>query len=419
VVGDVRVPGDKSIGHRAVIFGSLATGTTIIDNFSFGEDNNSTVEIFRRLGVPILPTGPNRLQIHGVGTEGLRAPTGDLDCGNSGTTMRLLSGMLAGQPFESRLVGDESLSRRPMRRVIEPLRQMGAMIDAAREDNFPPLQIRGNTALQAIRYQLPVSSAQIKSCLLLAGMWAEGATQITDPGPSRDHTERMMQHFGVKLRRRGSSLVIEKPAPFEGREIDVPGDISSAAFFLALGAALPESELVVRRVGINATRTGVFDVMRQMGVELELLNVDESAGEPIADVLVRGSQLRGTTIEGEMVVRAIDEFPIICVLAAVARGTTRIRNAEELRVKESDRIAAMANELSGFGVPVEEHRDGLTIHGGNPLIGSRAQSYGDHRVAMSLAILGCLADGTTEIMNVDCIGTSFPTFRTILHELSR
>lgn len=415
--GGFPVPGDKSLCHRAVILAAIADGDSEISNFSGGADNQATVGIFRQLGVAIHEDGPDRLEVHGVGIRGLRAPTTALDCGNSGTSMRLLAGLLAGQEFDSILTGDDSLCRRPMRRVIDPLRQMGATIEAAGDDNYAPLILHGFRRLHGLEYQMPVSSAQIKSCLLLAGLYADAPTVVRDPGPSRDHTERMLRWLGVKTDFGPGYATIDPSDGFTGRTFDVPGDPSSAAFMLALAAAIPGANVTARNVCVNATRVGFFEILAEMGAEVRYSAHHERVGEPVADVTVSGAELRGIALGGERLVRAIDEFPIICTLAALARGRTVISDANELRVKETDRISAMAGELSNLGATVEEHASGLVIQGGAPLRGSRVQSHGDHRVAMALAIAGCFAEGVTEIEDTACVGTSYPGFRTALTEL--
>lgn len=406
LAGRVRVPGDKSIGHRSLLIGALCDGAVEVTGLSDGEDNRSSAKILGQMGVRIERHGGGRATVHGVGLEGLSAPEGPLDCGNSGTTMRLTLGILAGQPFEATLVGDHSLSRRPMRRVLEPLKAMGLEVVAARDGNYPPLTVRGRRPLTAIHYASPIASAQIKSAVLLAGLWADGATTVTEPEVSRDHTERMLAYL-----KDGRRLV--------ARPIHVPGDLSSAAFMLGAGLLVPGSEVVVEDVGVNPTRTGFLDVLAAMGVEVARGQARELNGEPAADLAVRFGTLRGTRISGALTVRAIDELPLIATLASRAEGATEIRDAHELRVKESDRIAQTAAMLRSFGVAVDEHEDGLTVHGDpdRALTAGRIDADGDHRIAMCASLLALIAPGGSEILGAETIATSFPTFHEALMTL--
>lgn len=406
--GEICAPGDKSISHRAIILGALAQGKSEVTNFCPGEDTHRTISAFRALGIRIEGSDTS-FSVWGQGLDGLSEPPDVIDAGNSGTTMRLLAGVLSGQHFFSVLTGDGSLRSRPMKRVTEPLRAMGAVIDGRNEGDYAPLAIRGGT-LSPLVYRSPVASAQIKSALLLAGLYAEGETEVTEPSSSRDHTERMLRAMGAnidtaetRVRLRGRPQL----APFS---LVVPGDISSAAFFLVAAAILPESEILVRKVGINPLRAGVLEVLRHMGAEIALTNVQDCGGEPVADITVKGSQLKATTISGELIPRTIDEVPILAVAAACAEGTTVIRDAHELRVKETDRIAAMAAGLRQFGVAVEEYPDGMAITGQPHLRGAEVASCGDHRIAMAFAIAGLTASGTTVVQDTESIATSFPDF---------
>ena len=404
--GRVRVPGDKSIGHRALLIGALCDGDVAVTGLSDGEDNRSSARILGQMGVVIERHGEGRATVHGVGLDGLRAPTGPLDCGNSGTTMRLVLGILAGQTFEATLVGDHSLSRRPMKRVLEPLRQMGLEVLDAKDGNYPPITVRGRRPLRAIHYASPIASAQVKSAIMLAGLWADGDTTVTEPELSRDHSERMLAYL-----KDGRRLA--------ARPIHVPGDLSSAAFLLGAAMLVPGSDVVVEDVGTNPTRTGFIDVLAAMGLTVEQGAVADKNGEPSADLRVRYGPLRGTRIAGELAVRAIDELPLIATLASRAAGPTEIRDAHELRVKESDRIAQTAAMLRSFGVPVDEHEDGMTVHGDpeRPLTAGRIDADGDHRIAMCASLMAMVAPAGTEILGADTIATSFPTFHEALMAL--
>ena len=406
--GELSVPGDKSISHRAVMFGSLASGTTEITHFLKGADCLSTIGCFRQMGVEI-EEQKDRILVRGRGLHGLSAPSSVLDCGNSGTTTRLISGILAGQSFSSQLTGDASIRKRPMGRIIRPLRQMGASIESLSGNDCAPLRIEGQP-LHAISYDSPVASAQVKSCVLLAGLYADGPTSVTEPALSRNHTELMLSSLGAELTRRGTTATINPEPVLTGTSIHVPGDISSAAFFLAAGLMVPGSEILLKNVGINPTRDGILRVIRAMGGSLEILNRTNSGGEEAADLLVRSSSLHGTVLEGELIPTLIDEIPVIAVLAAFAEGTTIIRNAEELKVKESNRLDIMVDGLSRMGADIEGTDDGMIIRGGKSLHGAVIDSHLDHRIAMSFAVAALAADGETEILDADCVNISYPEF---------
>ena len=406
--GELSVPGDKSISHRAVMFGSLASGTTEITHFLKGADCLSTIGCFRQMGVEI-EEQKDRILVRGRGLHGLSAPSSVLDCGNSGTTTRLISGILAGQSFSSQLTGDASIRKRPMGRIIRPLRQMGASIESLSGNDCAPLRIEGRP-LHAISYDSPVASAQVKSCVLLAGLYADGPTSVTEPALSRNHTELMLSSLGAELTRKGTTATINPEPVLTGTSIHVPGDISSAAFFLAAGLMVPGSEILLKNVGINPTRDGILRVIRAMGGSLEILNRTNSGGEEAADLLVRSSSLHGTVLEGELIPTLIDEIPVIAVLAAFAEGTTIIRNAEELKVKESNRLDIMVDGLSRMGADIEGTDDGMIIRGGKSLHGTVIDSHLDHRIAMSFAVAALAADGETEILDADCVNISYPEF---------
>ena len=417
--GTIEVPGDKSITHRAVILASLAEGTSEIIGYLPSEDCERTVSAFREMGAAIkagTAEGRPALTVEGKGLWGLSEPSGVIDCGNSGTTFRLLTGLLAGQSFFSVLTGDGSLRRRPMRRVVEPLRRMGAEIIGRDGANLPPLAISGRK-LTGIDYLLPIASAQVKSALLLAGLTASGVTTISEPSRSRDHTERMFRHLGARFEEKEGRLSVVGGVPFSGKKIIVPGDLSSAAFFLVGAAIMKNSEVTVRNVGVNPTRTGFLEILQRMGADIAVRPLEPVCGEPIADVTVRSGALRGTVIEGDMIPRSLDEFPILCVAAARAEGTTVIRGAQELRVKESDRIAVMARALRGMGVEVEEFPDGMKIQGKGRWAGTRCETEGDHRVAMAMTIAGLAAEGGSEVDDEKCVNTSFPGFMKLLASL--
>ena len=406
--GTLRVPGDKSISHRSIMLGSLAGGTTRVSGFLEGADALATLEAFRRMGVVIEGPDDGRVVIHGVGMDGLRAPDGVLDLGNSGTSMRLLCGLLAGQGIGVTLTGDASLRSRPMRRVTDPLARMGARIDTSAQGTAP-LHIRPVEGLHGIDYQLPVASAQIKSALLLAGLYADGETCVTEPAPTRDHTERMLQGFGYPVRREGARICVTGGGRLTACELDVPADISSAAFFLVGASIAPGSDLTLRHVGINPTRDGVITILRLMGADIEVLDRREVGGEPVADLRVRSAPLHGIRIPEEQVPLAIDEFPALFIAAACADGETLLSGAEELRVKESDRIQVMADGLSALGVDAVPTPDGMRIRGG-AIGGGRVDSHGDHRIAMAFAMAALRAGD--EILIDDCanVDTSFPGF---------
>lgn len=412
--GELTVPGDKSISHRAVMFGSLAQGTTRITHFLEGADCLSTISCFRKMGVDI-ERNASEILVHGKGLHGLSAPSGILDVGNSGTTTRLISGILAGQSFTSELNGDASIQSRPMKRIMTPLQSMGADIVSIKGNECAPLRITGKP-LQAVHYQSPVASAQVKSCVLLAGMYADGITRVTEPVLSRNHTEIMLNYLGARVTSQGTTASIEPEPVLKAREIQVPGDISSAAYFIAAGLLTPNSQILLRNVGINPTRDGILKVCRAMGADITLLNVNEE-GEPVADLLIRSSQLHGTTVEGSIIPTLIDEIPMIAVMAAFAEGTTVIRDAAELKVKESDRIAVVTEGLRRMGADIQPTEDGMVIHGGKPLQGAKINSYLDHRIAMSFAVAGTICDGTMDIVGGDCVNISYPEFYKDLYSL--
>lgn len=414
--GEISVPGDKSISHRSIMFGSLAEGVTRVSGFLQGEDNYATLKAFRSMGVDIVDGGSGQLEINGVGLHGLQEPSNIIDCGNSGTTMRLMTGLLAGQNFFSVLSGDQYLRKRPMRRVVTPLSMMGAEICGRNNGELAPLAIQGGN-LKGINYTSPVASAQVKSALILAGLYAEGETIIREPHLSRDHSERMLKCFGADLEPFDGGVKVRSGGELSAQEIKVPGDISSAAFFLVAGLIVPNSELLVRNVGINPTRSGIIDILLAMGGDLQLLDQRDVSGEPVADILVKSSQLKGIEIGGSVVPRAIDEFPVVSVAAAFAEGETIISDAEELRVKETDRIAAMVDQLSTLGVKLEPRADGMVIEGAKSLSGGNVQSCGDHRIAMSMAIAALGAGAEVSIDNTACTETSFPGFWELLHKV--
>ena len=414
--GTLTVPGDKSISHRAVMFGSLAKGTTRISHFLEGADCLSTIACFRKMGIDI-ERNTSEILVHGKGLHGLSTPDGILDVGNSGTTTRLISGILAGQNFTSELDGDDSIRTRPMKRIMTPLTSMGADITSKRDNGCAPLVIHGKT-LHGIHYDSPVASAQVKSCVLLAGMYADGITSVTEPFLSRNHTEIMLNYFGAKVTSEGTTASIVPEPALNGREIQVPGDISSAAYFIAAGLLTPGSEILLKNVGINPTRAGILKVCMDMGADITLLN-ESTEGEPTADLLIRTSNLKGTTIEGGIIPTLIDEIPMIAVMAAFADGTTVIRDAQELKVKESDRITVMVDNLKRMGADIEGTEDGMIIHGGKPMHGAAIDSHLDHRVAMSFAVAGTICDGNMDILNGDCVNISYPEFYNDLYSLGK
>lgn len=416
VRGEIAVPGDKSISHRSIMLGSIARGVTTVRGFLRGEDNLATLNAFRAMGVAVDDDGET-LTITGKGLYGLSEPDDVIDCGNSGTSIRLLTGLLAPQRFYSVLTGDRYLRRRPMKRVVGPLGQMGACILGRDGGEKAPLAIAGRP-LTGIEYRSPVASAQVKSALMLAGLYAAGETRIIEPHLSRDHSERMFRHFGAAIETGTAGIVVRGGHELTGRDIVVPGDISSAAFFIVAALLVPGSELLITGVGVNPTRTGIIDVLTAMGGSITLLNQRELSGEPVADLLVRSSSLRGIEIAGEVVTRAIDEFPIICVAASLAEGRTVIREARELRVKETDRIAAMATDLRAVGVAVEETEDGMAITGVERLGSAAVESFGDHRIAMAMLVAGLVTAGGITVTDVACIGTSFPDFFPLLERVT-
>lgn len=410
--GELRVPGDKSISHRAIMLGSLAEGVTEIEGFLEGEDALATLQAFRDMGVVIEGPVNGRVTVHGVGLHGLK-PAGDvLYLGNSGTSMRLLSGILAGQSFTSELAGDESLNKRPMNRVAKPLRDMGAQIDTQPEGK-PPLKIHGGKALTAINYTLPIASAQVKSCLLLAGLYAEGSTQVTEPAPTRDHTERMLRGFGYPVQREGQTVRLAAGGKLRATSIDVPADISSASFLMVAAAIAPGSDITLTHVGVNPTRTGVINILNLMGANISLLNPREVGGEPVADIRVQYAPLIGIEIPREQVPLAIDEFPALLVAAACAEGRTVLSGAEELRVKETDRIQAMADGLRILGIHCETLADGIVVQGGQ-LGGGTVESADDHRIAMSFTMAALRASGPITVNNCANVATSFPRFAELI-----
>lgn len=406
--GEITVPGDKSISHRGIMLGALANGTTSITNFLKGADCLSTISCFQKMGIEIEET-ENEILVHGKGLHGLSAPKEILDAGNSGTTTRLISGILAGQNFSCDLTGDTSIQKRPMKRIMTPLSMMGADITSVHNNGCAPLHIKG-APLKGISYQSPVASAQVKSCVLFAGLYADGKTSVTEPFLSRNHSELMLSSFGASVQTCGTTATIEPEPVLTAQKVEVPGDISSAAFFIAAGLLIPGSELLIKNVGINPTRDGILRVCRQMGANLELLNTRTQCGEPVADILVKHSELNGTVIEGDLIPTLIDELPVIAVMAACANGETIVRNAEELKVKESNRLEIIVHHLSEMGCDITGTEDGMIIRGGKPLHGAVLDSHLDHRIAMSFAVAGLVADGETEITNADCVNISYPGF---------
>ncbi|HAU1181525.1 TPA: 3-phosphoshikimate 1-carboxyvinyltransferase [Legionella pneumophila] len=413
--GEITVPGDKSISHRSIIFGAIAIGTSVIDGFLDGEDCIATLKAFQSMGVRIEGPDKQRVIIHGVGKYGLKQPQNIIDCGNSGTSMRLLAGLLAAQQFDSQLTGDESLLKRPMLRISRPLSQMGA--DVTTQDGKPPIVIKGGKKLNGIHYVMPEASAQVKSCLLLAGMYAEGQTKITENAVSRDHTERMLRTFSYPVQIQDGAIVVDRNGECHGTRLNIPGDISSAAFFIVAASITPGSDVLIRNVGINPTRTGIIHILTEMGADIKVLNQRAYGEEPVADLQIRYSQLKGIDIPVSMVPLAIDEFPVIFIAAACAQGKTTLHGAKELRLKESDRIGAMVDGLNQLGVHAEGFDDGILIEGGT-IQGGEVNSRGDHRIAMSFAIAGAVAIAPVTIKNCANVATSFPSFVTtanILH----
>jgi len=420
--GCITVPGDKSISHRAIMLGALAKGKTEVRHFLQGADCLSTIRCFRQMGIDIVNDEEKEtVTINGKGLHGLSKPADILDVGNSGTTIRLMSGILCGQSFEARISGDASIKKRPMNRIMTPLSMMGADIISVEGNGCAPLAINSRTGsagrLKGIHYNSPVASAQVKSCLLLAGMYADAETSVTEPALSRNHTELMLAQFGADISSSGKTATIMPNPVLQGSKIVVPGDISSAAFFIAAGLLVPNSEILLKNVGINPTRNGIITVCRQMGADIRLENARNDSGEPVADIIVRHSELNGTEIGGDIIPTLIDEIPVIAVLASVARGRTVIKDASELKVKESNRIDVMANNLARMGADVTPTEDGLIINGGKPLHGATIDCKSDHRIAMSFAIAGLIAEGETEIVDAECVNISYPNFYKDLESL--
>ncbi|MDA2627094.1 3-phosphoshikimate 1-carboxyvinyltransferase [Bacillus cereus] len=406
--GTMKIPGDKSISHRAVMFGAIAEGITTIKGFLPGADCLSTISCFKEMGVDIVQNG-DEVTVVGKGLEGLQEPKAVLDVGNSGTTIRLMSGILANTPFFSCVQGDESIAKRPMKRVTNPLKQMGANIDGREEGTFTPLTIRGG-GLKAIEYTSPVASAQVKSAILLAGLRAEGVTAVTEPHISRDHTERMLEAFGVKVNREGKTVKLAGGQKLIATEVQVPGDVSSAAFFLVAGAIIPHSKLVLQNVGMNPTRTGIIDILEKMGAMFTVEPINKGASEPAANITIETSSLKGIEIGGDIVPRLIDEIPIIALAATQAEGVTVIKDAQELKVKETNRINTVVNELAKLGAKIEATKDGMIIYGKSTLQGNIVKSHGDHRIGMMLGIAGTIAEGETIIKDAEAVTVSYPNF---------
>jgi len=414
--GQIKVPGDKSISHRAVILGSLAKGPTKIKNFLMGADCLSTIECLRAMGIEFNQVDGSTIIVNGRGLHGLREPEDILNVGNSGTTIRLMTGLLAGQPFFSILTGDSSIRKRPMGRVTEPLKEMGASISGRQNATLAPLAIQGGP-LRPIKFVSPVASAQVKSAILLAGLYAKAQTTVWEPHKSRDHTERMLAYLGAEIEVRDRVVKISGSTSLEGKPVEVPGDISSAAFFMVAAAIVPGSQLRINRVGINPTRTGIIDALGSMGADITIINEDVVNEEPVGDIVIRGGSLRGTVLEGALIPRLIDEIPVLTVAAALAQGETIIRDATELKVKETNRISTMTAELRKMGVEIKEQSDGMVVNGGAVLKGAFCDSHDDHRVAMSIAVAGLMAEGETVIKNRECINVSFPGFEKLLKKL--
>lgn len=413
--GVLTVPGDKSISHRSIMLGALAEGTTEVHGFLQGADCLSSIACFEKMGV-MIENDKELVRIHGLGLHKLKLPSATLDVGNSGTTTRLMSGILAAQPFTSIVDGDASIRKRPMKRIIHPLSQMGASITSLHGNDCTPLRIEGRS-LHGIHYQSPVASAQVKSAVLLAGLYAEGETSVTEPYVSRNHTELMLQSFGVPITCEGTTASIKPVTALHAQNLTVPGDISSAAYFIVAGLITPNSCITIRNVGINPTRDGILEVCKAMGGDITIEPIAGAVGEPIADITVRTSSLHGITIEGAVIPKLIDELPIIAILACYAKGTTIIKDAQELKVKESNRIDVMANNLSAMGADIEATSDGMIIYGGAALHGAVIDSHADHRIAMSFAIAGINADGNTQIQGAECVTISYPNFYSDLQQL--
>ncbi|MBQ9885961.1 MAG: 3-phosphoshikimate 1-carboxyvinyltransferase [Lachnospiraceae bacterium] len=415
--GEINIPGDKSISHRSIMFGALAKGTTEVHHFLQSADCLSTISCFEKMGVSVENKGETVL-VHGMGLHGLKAPAEILDCGNSGTTTRLISGILSAQDFDVTLTGDASIQRRPMRRIIEPLSMMGADIKSIKGNDCAPLFIHGQK-LHGIHYISRVASAQVKSSVLLAGLYADGETSVTEPYVSRNHSELMLNYFGANVTTHGTTATITPASELYARKVTVPGDISSSAYFIAAGLIIPGSEILIKNVGINPTRDGIIKVCESMGADITLLNETNASGEPVADILVKSSNLCGTTIEGALIPTLIDELPVIAVMACFANGTTIIKDAAELKVKESNRIAVMVKNLSLMGADITETDDGMIINGGKPLHGAVIDSFLDHRIAMSFAVCGMASDGETEILGSECVNISYPEFYEDMERLKK
>ncbi len=414
--GNFTVPGDKSISHRSVMLGSIASGDTEIYGFLMGADCLSTIDCFRKMGINIDVTD-EKVTVHGKGMHGLSSPSSTLDVGNSGTTMRLITGLLSAQNFNSNITGDNSIQKRPMNRVSIPLKEMGAEFEGEKEGKlFAPFGIHGKK-LKGIHYTLPVASAQVKSALILAGLYAEGETIITEPEATRDHTEIMLNYLGANIEHKGKDIICHSVKELYGKTIYVPGDISSAAYFMVAGAICENSHIVLKNIGINPTRTGIITVLKNMGADINILNEKTVCGEIVADIEIKSSKLKGTVIEGDLIPKLIDEIPIIAVAATFAQGTTIIRNAEELKVKESNRIKTVKDELSKLGADITETDDGMIIKGVNSLKGAETESHNDHRIAMSIAIAALKCEGKTVINNSECVDISFPNFYHYIEEL--
>lgn len=410
----ITVPGDKSISHRSIMIGALAKGTTEIEGFLMGEDCLSTISCFQKLGI-LIEQQKDKIIVYGKGLHGLTAPTETLDVGNSGTTLRLISGILSAQPFFSHLTGDASIQKRPMERIAVPLRQMGAVLKSNSDKLFAPFTIEGN-ALKGITYALPMASAQVKSAILLAGLFAKGKTIVIEPEPTRDHTEIMLRYMGADIQKIGNEIHCKPVPELYAHKIVVPADISSAAYFIVLGCICENSEIVLKNVGINQTRTGIIDVLIAMGAHIHIENETIINGEKTGDIIVTSSQLHGTTIGGAEIPRLIDEIPVLAVAACFAQGTTIIKDAQELKVKESNRIKTIITELKKFGANITETNDGMIIQGGTPLKGCTVESYQDHRIAMAMAVAGMCASGQTEITGAECVTISFPNFFELLNK---
>lgn len=411
IKGIFSVPGDKSISHRAVMFGAISKGVTEIEGFLMGDDCLSTIKCFKQLGINI-EVNKDKVIVYGKGLNGLNKPNNILDVGNSGTTLRLITGLLSAQPFSCEITGDSSIQKRPMDRVINPLSKMGADI----EGKFCPIKINGKS-LKGIEYTLPVASAQVKSAIILASLYVDGITTIIEPEPTRDHTEIMLNYLGANIIKQNNKIICNPIKQLYSKNIIVPGDISSAAYFIVAGLIVPNSQILITNVGVNFTRTGIITALRDMGANIEILNKRNLCGDYVADISVKTSNLAGTTIEGKIIPRLIDEIPILAVVACFANGKTYIKDASELKVKESNRISTITNELKKMGANITETEDGMIIEGGYPLKGSTVQSYNDHRIAMSLAIAGLLAEGETCIQNSECVDISFPQFYEYIQKL--